>query len=41
MIAAAAAAAGADMIAKYDYRNPQALKQLVASGTKLQRSRKT
>ena len=37
MIAAAAAAAGADMIAKYDYRNPQALKQLVASGTKLQR----
>ena len=37
MIAAAAAAAGSDMIAKYDYRNPAALKTLVAGGAKVLR----
>jgi len=37
MIEAASAAAGTDMVAKYDYRNPTALKQLVAGGSKLQR----
>lgn len=35
MIEAAAAMAHADMLAKYDARNPQALKELVGSGTKL------
>ena len=34
---AASQAAGTDMMAKYDYRNPAALKQLVAGGSKLQR----
>jgi TRAP-type mannitol/chloroaromatic compound transport system substrate-binding protein len=37
MIEAASQAAGTDMMAKYDYRNPAALKTLVAGGTKLQR----
>jgi TRAP-type mannitol/chloroaromatic compound transport system substrate-binding protein len=37
MIEAASTAAGTDMVAKYDYRNPAALKQLVAGGSKLQR----
>jgi len=35
MVECAAAAAHADMLAKYDARNPQALKELVGSGTKL------
>jgi TRAP-type mannitol/chloroaromatic compound transport system substrate-binding protein len=35
MIEAAAGAANIDLTAKYDARNPQALKRLVASGTKL------
>jgi len=35
MIAAASAAAGEDMLAKYDYRNSAALKQLVAGGAKI------
>jgi TRAP-type mannitol/chloroaromatic compound transport system substrate-binding protein len=35
MIEAASALAHVDMQAKYDYRNPAALKQLVGSGTKL------
>ena len=37
MIEAASQAAGTTWMAKYDYRNPAALKTLVASGTKLQR----
>ena len=37
MIAAASTAAGVDLVAKYDYRNPGALKQLVAGGAKLER----
>jgi TRAP-type mannitol/chloroaromatic compound transport system substrate-binding protein len=35
MIESAAALANIDMLAKYDYRNPQALKTLVGTGTKL------
>src|SRR4051812_48238370 len=35
MVEAAAAYANLDMVAKYDYRNPQALKTLVGSGVKL------
>ncbi len=35
MIFAAATAAGTDLVAKYDYRNPGALKQLVSGGAKL------
>ena len=37
MIEAASMAAGTDMMAKYDYRNPAALKTLVAGGAKLLR----
>ena len=37
MIDAASTAAGVDMVAKYDYRNPAALKQLVAGGAKVER----
>jgi TRAP-type mannitol/chloroaromatic compound transport system substrate-binding protein len=37
IIDAASAFAHVDMLAKYDAKNPQALKQLVASGTKLAR----
>ncbi|MEO7851245.1 MAG: TRAP transporter substrate-binding protein [Rubrivivax sp.] len=37
MIASASAMAGGDMMAKYDYRNPAALKQLVAGGAKVLR----
>ncbi|MGB2819147.1 MAG: TRAP transporter substrate-binding protein [Burkholderiaceae bacterium] len=37
IVEAAAAAAGVDLQAKYDARNPAALKQLVAAGTKLHR----
>ena len=37
IVEAAAAYAGVDMQAKYDARNPAALKQLVAAGTKLHR----
>ena len=37
MIAAAASHAHVEMLAKYDARNPMALKQLVAAGTKLHR----
>src|SRR5690349_7608561 len=35
MVEAAAALAHVEMLAKYDYRNPQALKTLVGQGTKL------
>ena len=35
MVEAAASHAHVDMLAKYDYRNPQALKTLVGQGTKL------
>ena len=35
MVECAAAVAHSDMLAKYDARNPQALKELVGSGTKL------
>ena len=37
MIASASAMAGSLMMAKYDYRNPTALKQLVGSGAKIVR----
>ncbi len=37
MIASASAMAGSLMMAKYDYRNPAALKQLVAGGAKIVR----
>jgi TRAP-type mannitol/chloroaromatic compound transport system substrate-binding protein len=37
IVDAASAFAHVDMLAKYDAKNPQALKQLVASGTKLAR----
>ena len=37
IIESASTYAGTDLLAKYDYRNPGALKQLVAGGAKLQR----